>query len=425
MLAAMRHTPCPSVLACCLAVVAACGGKNNGGDDDGGIEDLGPQPPCTTVSGSTVKVRKLPGKLGGGAMVVTSPPGDPRLFVVDQRGAIRIFEDEVLAAAPFLDLSQASGGPVIAGGEQGLLGLAFHPQYAQNGQFFVWYTAANPAPAGDPWVDVLARFTVSAADRNKANPAGTVVLSIPDFATNHNGGMLEFGPDGYLYAGTGDGGGGGDPNGNGQKLDALLGKMLRIDVDLKLASMEYGIPADNPFSGGGGAPEVFMIGVRNPWRWSFDSMTGDLWIGDVGQGAWEELDVIKAGAQNGGPGTPLNLGWDTWEANACYPSGSSCGSRAGKVFPLDARPHSDNWLAIIAGQVYRGSCYPEIAGWHFYTDNARGGLTKARLKTDNTLEIVELPGTFPQGPASIHADSRGELYETDVSGNVYHIEAAP
>jgi glucose/arabinose dehydrogenase len=402
---------CAALMTCLLA----CGDK---------ADETEPQEPCTTTPGATVRVRKLPGKMDSAATLVTSPPGDPRLFVVEQRGAIRIYENERLLPEPFLDLSQGRGGPVIAGGEQGLLGLAFHPRFATNGQFFVWYTARNPVQGGDTTVNVLARHTVLGGMPNKADQGGTVVLSIPDFAGNHNGGMIEFGRDGFLYIGTGDGGGAGDPRRYAQNPDALLGKMLRIDVDNKTAGKEYGIPSDNPFGN-----EVFILGLRNPWRWSFDRANGDMWIGDVGQDDVEEVDVLKAGEQLG-----KNLGWSIFEGDKCCDgeavgncaqSNPSACNPAGMTFPLDNRRHSDGWQSITGGEVYRGSCYPDLVGWYFYTDYVRGGLTKARLKPDDTLEIVELPGSFPSGAASIHGDSRGELYLTDTSGNVYHIEGGP
>jgi glucose/arabinose dehydrogenase len=417
----MKNPTLVSALVGSLLALAACGDKKDVEDE----VDTEPQPPCTTVSGSTVRARKLPGRVNGGAMLVTSPPGDPRLFVVEQRGAIRIYDQERLLAAPFLDISAANGGPVIAGGEQGLLGLAFHPQYATNRQFFVWYTARNPASGGDPWVNVLARYTASAGDPATADPAGTVLISIPDFAGNHNGGMLEFGKDGLLYIGTGDGGGAGDPRRYGQDTSALLGKILRIDVDRTQAGKAYAIPADNPFGN-----EVFIVGLRNPWRWSFDRMTGDMWIGDVGQDDNEELDVLLAGEQRG-----ANLGWSIYEGNRCCigEAAASCQQnspqlpceRTGLTFPVDERRRSSGWTAIIGGEVYRGACYPDLAGWYFYTDNDRGGLVKARLQPDGTLEIVELPGSFPDSPASLHGDSRGELYITTTSGGVYHLEAGP
>ncbi|MBA3392345.1 MAG: PQQ-dependent sugar dehydrogenase [Deltaproteobacteria bacterium] len=404
-----------------LAVLAGggCGGNKKTPDD-------APQglPRCASpVAGSTVTMRKI-GTVVGGAMLATSLPDDPRLFVIEQRGAIRVFNAEQLLPDPFLDLSADNAGPVIAGGEQGLLGLAFHPRYVTTGLFFVFYTTRIGGLR-----DVVARCQVSAASPDRADPTCTEILSIDDFAGNHNGGMIEFGKDGHLYIATGDGGGAGDPGRTSQDPNSLLGKILRIDVDATSGGKQYGIPSDNPFAGGGGAPEVFILGLRNPWRWSFDRETGDMWIGDVGQGQIEELTVLRAGQQNG-----KNLGWSIYEGNGCCATqGDNCAQSgtqypcepANLVFPQDSRTHADGWISIIAGQTYRGTCYPDLVGWHFYTDYGKGGLVKARLKADNTLEIVDLPGSFPREPASLHEDARGELYMTTTSGDVYHLEASP
>jgi glucose/arabinose dehydrogenase len=399
-----------------LGVLAACGDKKSTGKDDaatGGSDsdvppiDASPQATCTPVNGTTVSMRKI-GAVSGGAILATSPPNDGRLFVIEQDGRIRIFENEVLKPTPFLDISN----DIAAGGEQGLLGLAFHPQYAQNRYFYVFYTLSN--------ANVLARYTTSASDPNVADPAtGVVLLSIPDFAANHNGGMIEFGKDGYLYIGTGDGGGGGDPQRNGQNPNALLGKMLRIDVDHPSGGNMYGIPTDNPYASGGGAPEVFMIGLRNPWRWSFDTANGDMWIGDVGQNVDEELDYLPVGQQVG-----KNLGWSMYEATRCY--GNYTCSPTGITFPQNIRNQAGTgWHAIIGGQVYRGSCYPDLVGYYFYSDNTQHGLARAKANTDATLTVVDLPGTWPASPSSLHADSRGELYMTTTNGSVYHLEAGP
>jgi len=228
--------------------------------------------------------------------------------------------------------------------------------------------------------------------------------------------MIEFGSDGFLYVGTGDGGG----NLNlprSQDRNGLFGKMLRIDVDNKTPGKEYGIPADNPFAPGGGAPEVFMLGLRNPWRWSFDRETGDMWIADVGASTIEELDVLAPAQQRG-----ANLGWSMYEGSRC--NTPPC-DPTGKVFPQDERDHvNQKWTAIIGGQVYRGTCYPDLVGWYFYTDISAHVLIKARRKLDGSLEIVDLPGNLPRSPTSIHADARGELYMTDAN-TVYHLEAGP
>jgi glucose/arabinose dehydrogenase len=419
-----------------LALVAACGGGGHKPKDApvGGGSDAAETPctmapavpvtACTPVSGATVSV-KLIGQVSGGAMLATSPPDDGRLFVVEQQGRIRIFQNEQLAAAPFLDISSI----VTAGGEQGLLGLAFDPNYACNGHFYVWYTAGNCSPTCS---NILERFTVSATDPNKADPAtGTILLTVPDFATNHNAGMIEFGSDGYLYISTGDGGAGGDPHRNAQATDRtsaacmatscepLLGKILRIDPAHPSNGKPYGIPADNPFAAGGGEPEIFIRGVRNPWRWSFDRKTGDMWIGDVGQDVDEELDVLPAGHQAG-----VNLGWSMWEANRDYGNYANP-TMTGMTFPQVVKNHTaDGWHAIIGGQVYRGTCFPDLDGKYFYTDNTKATMSVATFDGQN-VTTTDLPGTWPGSPASIHADARGELYETTTNGSVYHIEAGP
>jgi glucose/arabinose dehydrogenase len=384
---------------------------------------------CTPSSGTTMSMRKI-GAVTGCATLATSPPNDPRLFVLARQGVIQIFDNEVLNAAPFLDISTK----IRAGGEQGLLGLAFHPHYASNGYFYVFYTVGGCSTAS-PCFDVLERYSVSTADPGKADAAsGQVILSIPDFATNHNGGMIEFGADGYLYVSTGDGGGAGDPHRNGLAIDRtaasctqtqcepLLGKILRIDVDHPANGKPYGIPSDNPFANGGGEPEIYVIGLRNPWRWSFDRATGDMWIGDVGQSLYEEVDVLAAGQQAG-----VNLGWSMYEGSAAYGSNYSP-DPTGKTFPQVVKSHTiDHWAAIIGGQVYRGPCYAGLTGYYFYTDNVAHTLSRAQLVngTVTTIDLAPPPGGWPASPASLHADSRGELYETLTTGEVYHLEAGP
>jgi glucose/arabinose dehydrogenase len=357
-----------------------------------------------------IRARQI-GQVPGAAMLATSPPGDARLFVVDRDGTIRIFDQETLQPDAFLDVSN----DIAAGGEQGLLGLAFHPQYATNGLFYIFYTTNN--------ANVVARCTVST---NPGRSDGCMpILSIPDFAGNHNGGMIEFGRDGLLYIATGDGGGGGDPQRTAQNTQNLLGKILRIDVDNKDAGKEYRVPADNPFGN-----EVWMYGLRNPWRFSFDT-NGDIWIGDVGQGVTEELDVLTPSEQKG-----ANLGWSVYEGTACcMTQGDRCRQTgqqaacnpAGIVMPKDSRTQAAGWRAIVGGQVYRGVCYPDMVGWHFYTDNSRGGLARAKLESNGTLTTEDVSGNFPASPASIHADSRGELYLTtsQTPGRIYHLEAGP
>ncbi len=438
----MRHLANGTAAIALALLIPACGSSKSKAKEDAGPISIDSPPPidapvlpaacATPVSGTKITMRKLAKPVDGGAMLATSPPNDPRLFVVEQRGAIRIYDAEVLLPDPFLDISAQASGPVIAGGEQGMLGLAFHPQYAANGTFFVFYTRRESGDTVNPLRDTLARCQRSAADPNKADATCVEVLAIPDFASNHNGGMIEFGKDGFLYIGTGDGGAANDPQNNGQALTdgspsanthALLGKMLRIDVDNKTPGKEYGIPTDNPFAVAGGLPEIYAIGLRNPWRWSFDRLTGDMWIGDVGQGLIEEVDVVKGADLKG-----KNFGWSTCEGSLQGPHGPCV---AANFVPQDERTHSgDGWVAIIGGQVYRGSCYPDIVGTYFYTDNGpRGGLSKATLNSDGSITKADLspaPGTqFPRSAASIHEDARGELYLTTTSGEVFHLEASP
>ena len=337
------------------------------------------------------------------ALLVTSPPDDVRRFVVEQQGRIKIITDTGLVT--FLDIGNDSDFACC--GEQGLLGLAFHPKYATNGRFFIFYTTSNK--------NIVAEYKVSATDPNAADPASKkMVLSIDDFASNHNGGMMEFGPkDGKLYIGTGDGGGGGDPNQNGQNPTAQLGKILRLDVDAA-----------------GATPENYIIGVRNPWRWSFDRETGDLYIGDVGQNLIEEVDFVPAGTPAG-----MNLGWNMYEASGCY--APPCDA-TGKTMPVYERTHNDGWCSVIGGQVYRGSCYPDIVGRYYFTDYCAHELISA-VKMGTTLGGFEGPTTnwidkdgvmhagVPDGPSSLHADARGELFltRTGTRGGVYHLEAGP
>ncbi len=433
-------------MASVLLLLAACGSKNAAKEDGPVQEDTSPPTdspidppvlaPCATpVNGTTVTTRRIGGNnvtIGQAALLVTAPAGDPRLFVVGRSGAIRIFENETLLPTPFIDLDDDEGGPVVGGDELGLLGLAFHPSYHANKTFFVYYTQSTPADATYELRNVVARCTASATDPNTANPTCVEVLAIKDTFANHNGGMIEFGKDGFLYIGTGDGGSSGDPDGNAQSLAdgtpvarsiALLGKMLRIDVDNPSGGKEYGIPADNPFVAGGGPPEVFALGLRNPWRWSFDSLTGDIWIGDVGQGpnplGVEEINFVKAGELKG-----KNFGWDMFHGNNCFTA--PCDA-TGKTPPTEERSggNPDNYHSITGGQVYRGTCYPDLAGTYFYTDFVAGGLASAKVDGAGAYSKQDLPGTFPSQVTSIHADARGELFMTTIGGAIHRIEAGP
>ncbi|HEU5322281.1 MAG TPA: PQQ-dependent sugar dehydrogenase, partial [Methylomirabilota bacterium] len=298
-------------------------------------------PPPPPPPGAGVALARVPGAFSG-PLYVTAPPADTaRLFVVEKTGAIRIVRRDTLLARPFLDLTDSVSG----GGEQGLLGLAFHPDYGVNRRFFVHYTDR----AGDTR---LVRYQVSSDPDSADYGSGVHLLFVDQPFANHNGGWIGFGPDGYLYMGLGDGGSGGDPQGNGQNLGTLLGKILRLDVD---GGTPYGIPPDNPFVDSAGARgEVWAYGLRNPWRASFDRLTGDLFIGDVGQGGWEEISVQPAASAGG-----ENYGWNVMEGTHCY-AAPTCDA-TGLVAPVTEYATRDG-CAVTGGYVYRGTAVPAIAG---------------------------------------------------------------
>ena len=333
---------------------------------------------------------------------LTAPSGDTaRLFVVEQSGQIRVVQHGQLLPAAFLDIHTR----LVSGGEQGLLSVAFHPNYATNGFFYVNYTDLN----GDTRVE---RYTVSAADSNLADTAThKLILFVPQPYANHNGGLVMFGPDGMLYIGMGDGGSGGDPENRAQNPDSLLGKLLRIDVD---HGDPYAIPANNPFATSGGAPEIWALGLRNPWRFAFDRSAGLLYIGDVGQGAWEEVDVQSA-SQGG-----LNYGWRMMEGAHCY-NPTNCSS-AGLVLPAVEYDHSSGQCAIIGGFVYRGARSPALAGQYFYADLCAGWVRSfsyggGAVTGQTSWNLDVSPGT----PLSFGEDARGELYLLTGGGDVYRI----
>ena len=332
----------------------------------------------------------------GQPVFVASAPGDDRLFVVDQPGIIWAIAGDV--ATEFLDIRDQ----VTFGGERGLLGLAFHPEYTTNRRLFVYYidNSGNTVVA-----EYSGRGDVADEDSERR------ILTIGQPASNHNGGMIAFGPDGYLWIGTGDGGGADDRFGHGQRPDTLLAAMLRIDVD---AAEPYAVPADNPFADGeAGAPEVWAFGLRNPWRWSFD---GDrIIIADVGQNDLEEVSVADAAA----PG--LNYGWPVMEADACFRT-SGC-DQSGLVLPVIEYRHSDG-CSITGGYVYRGSQIPELDGHYFYGDYCRGWVSSALLDdAGSVIEIFEwfAPETLPS-LTSFGIDAAGELYATTAGGTVWRLE---
>ena len=317
--------------------------------------------------------------------------GSGRLFVIEKAGRIRIFQDEQLQEQPFLDITDRVGS---SGNEQGLLGLALHPQYTENGWFFVNYTDTN----GDT---VIARFQAT-SDANSADSASEVqLLGIDQPYANHNGGVLAFGPDGYLYVGMGDGGAAGDPQGNAQNLDILLGKIIRIDVD---SGETYTIPPDNPFG-----DEIWAYGLRNPWRMSFDQATGDLYIGDVGQGEWEEIDYLPAGSPGG-----ANFGWDHREGAHDFEGGGP----QGMIDPIAEYSHPEGGCSVTGGYVYRGSM-PEWNGIYLYGDYCTGmiwGLIQSNGGWQEQL-LFDLDFTL----TSFGQDEAGEIYFISDSGGIYRL----
>ncbi|MGQ0811782.1 MAG: PQQ-dependent sugar dehydrogenase [Nitrospiraceae bacterium] len=330
--------------------------------------------------------------------------GSGRLFIVEQPGRIRIVEHGGLVETPFLDIS----AKVLTGSERGLLGLAFHPDYRKNGRYFVNYTRK---PDG---ATVLAEYHRSDLP-NRSQAVEKVLMVVPQPYANHNGGMVAFGPDRLLYVGLGDGGSGGDPQNRAQNRDELLGKLLRIDVD---HGEPYAIPPDNPFASTGGRPEIFAYGLRNPWRFSFDRLTGHLWAGDVGQGDWEEVDVIRRGG---------NYGWRLMEGRHCYEPKRACEDMAaGLVSPVAEYARRGGRCSVIGGYVYRGKMVPALQSAYLFGDYCSGELFVldgvVSTSSSGSPEVLLKTGLHI---TSFGEDEGGELYVTDHGGTVHRLAAAP
>jgi glucose/arabinose dehydrogenase len=368
---------------------------------------------CSPPSGAEapLKLTQIAGGLNR-PLLAKSAPGDPsRLFIVSQNGRIFLIKNGVLQQAPFLDIDDLV--PNVSGAnERGLLGLAFHPDYPQNGRFFVHFTDTDN---GDARIVEFKR----GADADAADPTPVAtVLTQADDESNHNGGSIEFSPiDGLLYIGLGDGGGGGDqhgPDGNGQNLQTLFGKILRIDV----TSIPYTIPPGNlP----GGLPEIWDYGLRNPYRFSFDACGGDLYIGDVGQGAWEEIDVEPAGQGN------KNYGWRVMEGTHCYNPAQDC-DPTGKTLPVAEYSHNNptEGCSVTGGYVYRGTAIPWLRGSYFYGDYCTGNIWT--LRYEGGVASAPVNRTQDLGSAGFPVvgfgqDHAGEVYVTTLNGNVYRIDA--
>ena len=332
--------------------------------------------------------------------VTNAGDGTDRIFVVEKSGRILVFPNDpsVKEAAVFLDIQakvQSSWS------ETGLLSAAFHPDYAKNGYVFLDYDVGENT-AASPLKTRISRFHVSAGDPDAADPASElIVMEIVQPYTNHNGGQLAFGPDGMLYIGMGDGGSGGDPQGNGQSLTSLLGKMLRIDIDAPPAGLTYAVPPDNPFIDTDAArPEIWAYGLRNPWRFSFDPVTGQLWAGDVGQGKIEEIDIIEQGK---------NYGWNVMEGTKCYEPATGC-DKAGKVLPVAEYTHSVG-VSVTGGFVYRGQKLPGLFGAYVYGDFG-SGVVFALSPPAAPVQVAKVPHQI----STFGEDEAGELYYADYSG---------
>ncbi len=334
--------------------------------------------------------------------IANAGDGSGRLFVIEQPGTVRIIEGGLLLTTPFLDLRDRVGSQ---GSEQGLLGIVFDPAYRQNGFFYVNYTDKN----GNT---VIARFKVS-SNPDQADASSEVhILDVPQPYPNHNGGQLAFGPDGYLYIGLGDGGSEDDPLGNGQSRQTLLGKLLRIDVH---QGSPYAIPPDNPFARGGGRPEIWAYGLRNPWRFYFDPLTHGLYIADVGQDLWEEIDYVPPNYS----GAALNFGWSCREGLHAY---QGCQPPAGVTFtdPVWEYDHSQGSCAIIGGPVYHGKALPGLDGVYLFGDYCSGrvwGLAQASGGAWNASLLFQTHFLI----TSFGVDEAGEVYVADQHGGIYRL----
>ena len=385
----------------------------------GGAIDRAPDLVATRPAAAAATVVPAPGDahiklvlrasgLSKPVFLTSAHDGTSRLFIVEKTGRIKIMKDGRIRSTPFLSLA----GHVSTGSEQGLLGLAFHPNFENNRKLYVNFTNRH----GNT---VIREYKVFASNRNLVDTStARTILTIDQPYANHNGGMLAFGPDGYLYIGMGDGGSSGDPAGRAQNKSSLLGKMLRIGVNSSDAGLAYHVPAGNPYVGVTGRNEIWQIGLRNPWRFSFDRSTHDLWIGDVGQDAWEEVD--RAHATSTGPGKGINWGWDVLEGSHCYPSSVSSCSTSGKTAPLLEYDHSGR-CAVTGGYVYRGSEIPVLRGGYLFGDYCSG-----------EIWVVTASATAPAAKtlllntglliSSFGETSAGELYVVDLGGRLYRIE---
>ena len=346
---------------------------------------------------ASASIRLVPflGGLSSPVLLTNARDGSNRRFIVEQGGVIKVLQPGATVPTVFLNITTK----VLSGGERGLLGLAFHPQYLTNRRFFVYYTRQTDG------ANTVGEYHASAGDPNVADTAETVLFAIPDPFANHNGGMIGFGPDGFLYIGTGDGGSGNDPGNRSQNINNLLGKMLRIDVDTPNGPVPYSSPPSNPFFGAiPGADEIYAYGFRNPWRWSFDRANGEPWVGDVGQNAREEIDKVVLGG---------NYGWRIWEGTSCTGNDPGLCNPAGFIFPIAEYSHAGGRCSVTGGYVYRGSRWSLPVGGYLYTDFCTGEIFQYLNGTSTRVLDVNF------NISSFGEDEVGEVYAVSLGGAVY------
>ena len=394
-----------SSLALSMALIAGCGG---GGSD---VPFVTGPPPVATVPTITTQAVFTNISFTQPVALVQAPGDSTRWFVVEKGGFVRVFANDqnTTSASVFLDISSV----VNASGEGGLLGLAFHPNFPVTPEAFVSYTRS-----GAPLVSYVSRFFSTDSGQTLNAATEEVIMTVDQPATNHNGGNVAFGPDGFLYVGFGDGGGSGDPDGNGQDTRTLMGAIVRLDVE---GGSPYGIPAGNPFeanavcTGGSGVddcPEIYAWGLRNPWRFGFDTVTSKLWVGDVGQSSWEEVDVITAGG---------NYGWNVREGAHCFNPSSGCANTF--IEPVSEYDHGLGG-SITGGLVYRGTAISELVGWYLFGDFTSGRLFG--IPEDSTVGIEpEVLNETGLQIVSFGQDADGEIYVLNFIGTIHQIVDAP
>jgi glucose/arabinose dehydrogenase len=414
------HRPLPrpavrSARAALLATLVLAASMPAGAGASASPPSPAPAAAIAPAAPSAAGVKLVPVATGLSQPVFATSPNDGthRLFIVQKTGSIRILRNGTLLSASFLNISAS----VSKGGEQGLLGLAFSPSFKTNRRYYIDYTDVN----GNT---VVREYRASATNPNATEAhSGRTILRITQPYANHNGGMIAFGPDGDLYIGMGDGGSGGDPGNRAQSTSTLLGKILRIDVNGTSSTKAYRIPSTNPYVGRAGLDEIWQRGVRNPWRFSFDKATGNLWIGDVGQNRYEEVD--RAIRTSTGAGRGFNWGWRRMEGFHCYNPATGC-SISGLRSPLLEYSHSTNGrCAITGGYVYRGTAIPSLAGWYVFGDYCSGEVLAVSNVAASRPTPITLFGTGSgRLVSSFGQDWAGELYLCDLNGTVYRISPA-